>query len=316
MKTWLLALLMIWSASASGQEPIQRALAVTFDDLPFASVPTEDPAALEDMTQRLLQDAQHAKVPAVGFINEAKLYRQGVLDPSRVALLQHWLDAGFELGNHTYSHLSLNRSSLDAFEADVLRGEAVTRPLVESQGRSLRWFRHPFLHLGTTPEIRMVLQQFLDAHGYRVAPVTVNNAEWIFASAYARAQGQGNQEAVRRIGAAYVPYMDAVFRENEALALDLFGRPISHVLLLHANSLNADYFSQLADMLRGRGYRFVTLDEATKDPAYASLLGFGGPEGESWLERWGRHVGLRPSPEPAVPRFVVQWAGATAVRGY
>lgn len=316
MKRWLLTLSLILPFAAAAQLPVERTVAVTFDDLPFAAVPAENNTALEDMTARLLQGIQNAQVPATGFVNEAKLYHEGNLDPARVALLRSWLKAGFELGNHTYSHPSLNRVPLDSFQADLLRGETVTRPLMQTEGRSLRWFRHPFLHLGTTPEVHMAFQGFLAAHGYTIAPVTVNNSEWVFATAYARAQMQGNQEAAQQIGAAYVPYMEAVFSRVEQLALDLFGHPIPHVLVLHANALNADYFAALAAMLRQRGYRFVTVDEAIKNTAYTSPMGFSGLEGESWLEHWARYVGLRPPSPPPVPGLVTQWAGPVAYRGY
>jgi len=316
MKSWLLVLSLFLPVAASAQMPVERAVAVTFDDLPFASVPAEDDATLAGMTGRLLQSLQAAQVPAVGFVNESKLYREGSLEPARVELLRRWLDAGFELGNHTHSHLSLNRVPLDSFQADVLRGETVTRSLMDGAGRPLRWFRHPFLHLGKTAEVRAGFADFLAARGYRVAPVTVNNSEWIFAVAYARAQAQGDAESARRIGDAYVPYMEAAFARAEQLALDLFGRGIPHVLVLHANALNADRFSALAAMLRQRGYRFVTLDEALSDRAYVSALGLGAHEGESWLENWSRAAGLRPSQQAAVPAFVTQWAGPAAYRGY
>jgi peptidoglycan/xylan/chitin deacetylase (PgdA/CDA1 family) len=316
MNTWLLVLSLFFSLAAAAQPPLARAVAVTFDDLPFASVPAEDSAALAAMTGRLLQSLQTSQVSAVGFVNEAKLYREGSLDPARVELLRRWLGAGFELGNHTFSHPSLNRVALEAFEADVLRGETVTRPLADSAGRPLRWFRHPFLHVGKTLEVRTAFQDFLTARGYRVAPVTVNNSEWVFAVAYARALAQGDEASARRIGEAYAPYMEAVFARSEQMALDLFGRNIPHVLVLHANALNADYFSALAAMLQRRGYRFISLDEAMADNAYQSALGFSAHEGESWLENWSRVAGLRPFQQAVVPGFVTQWAGPAAYRGY
>jgi hypothetical protein len=110
--------------------------------------------------------------------------------------------------------------------------------------------------------------------------------------------------------------MQAAFARAEQLALDLFGRAIPHVVVLHANSLNADHFGALAAMLKQRGYRFISLDDALRDSAYASPLGLSGFEGESWLENWSRQVGLRPSQQPAVPDFVTRWAGQAAFRGY
>ncbi|MBW8327794.1 MAG: polysaccharide deacetylase family protein, partial [Thiobacillus sp.] len=286
------------------------------DPQPFAAVTPHDPATLYSITRHQLQHQQTTQVHAEGFDNEAKHHREGQPDPARVELLRSWLKAGFELGNHTYSHPSLNRVPLDVFQADLLQGEAVTRPLMQSEGRSLRWFRHPFLHRGKTAEVRSAFQDFLTAHGYCVAPVTVNNSEWVFAAAYARALAQGDEDAARRIGAAYVPYMDVVFAQAEQLTLDLFGRPIPHVLVLHANALNAEYFGALAAMLRQRGYRFISLDDALRDSAYASPAGSGGIEGESWLEGWARDAGLRPLQPPPVPGFVRQWAGPAAYRGY
>jgi len=312
----LFFLLCLLPFAASAAPPPDRTVAVTFDDLPFAAVPTEDDGYLETMTTRLLHSLQAEHVPAVGFVNESKLARDGTPDAVRIGLLRTWLQAGFELGNHTYSHPSLNRIPLAAFEADLLQGETVTRPLMQREGKTLRWFRHPFLHQRTTPEVRAAFRDFLTTHGYIVAPVTVNSPEWVFAAAYARAQAQGDEAAARRIGDAYVPYMQTVFAQAEQLALDLFARPIAHVLVLHANSLNADHFDALAAMLRQRGYRFVTLDDALKDPAYISPLGTNGAQGESWLEGWARQAGLRPPLPPPVPGFVTQWAGAAALRGY
>lgn len=319
MRLYSLLLALILPLATMAQAPMERTLAITFDDLPFASVPADDDASLERMTGQLLQSLQAAQVPAVGFVNEGKLYREGSLDPARVELLRRWVAAGFELGNHTYSHPSLNRLPLEAFEADVLRGESVTRPLLQSAGKPLRWFRHPFLHLGMTPAVRTAFQNFLASHGYTVAPVTVNNSEWVFAVAYARAQAQGDLDSARRIGEAYVPYMQTVFAHAEQLALDLFGRNIAQVLVLHANSLNADYFSALAAMLQQRGYRFITLDQALQDRAYLSPMpttASDGNEGESWLEIWSRAAGLRPSQQAPVPAFVQRWAGPAGLRGY
>ncbi|MCL5059934.1 MAG: hypothetical protein M1449_05145 [Candidatus Thermoplasmatota archaeon] len=203
---------------------------------------------------------------------------------------------------------------LDAFEADLLRCETVTRPLMQSEGRTLRWFRHPFLHLGTTHQVRTAFQEFLAAHGYVVAPVTVNHSEWEFAVAYARAQAQGDEDAARR-GAAHRRSLRALHGSGVRAGRAAGGRPIPHVLVLHANSLNAEYFGALAAMRGQRSYRFISLDDALRDSAYASPVGLSGIEGESWLERWAREAGLRPPQSPPMPGFVTQRAGPAAYRG-
>ena len=58
-----------------------------------------------------------------------KLYKPGEVD-ERMKALQMWLDSGFELGNHTYSHMSLNQNELKDWEDDVVQGESVLRILL------------------------------------------------------------------------------------------------------------------------------------------------------------------------------------------
>ena len=95
---------------------------------------------------RLLESVRKHGVPAVGFVNEGKLFARDA-GPSevegRTALLRMWLDAGLELGNHTYSHRDLNRLPLDEFQADVIRGEAVTRKLLAEREARCATFATP-----------------------------------------------------------------------------------------------------------------------------------------------------------------------------
>ena len=290
------------AAQASGQAgapPARREVAVTFDDLPTPYGEMED---MRRITTRLLASVKRNNVPAVGFVNEGKLYRRGEMD-ARADLLRAWLEAGMELGNHTFSHINLHRAPLEDYKDDVLRGETVTRMLLAERGLKLRYFRHPFLFTGTTPEYKKGLSDFLAARGYTVAPVTIDNGDYIFADVYFKAKKRGDEETARRVADAYVPYMESVFEHFERLSAETFGREVKHVLLLHANELNADRFDELAAMLRRRGYAFVTLEEALKDAAYAE------PDalhrtGVSWLHRWRLAKGLPIKWEPEAPKFV------------
>ncbi len=117
-------------------------VALTFDDLPTLSFSNDLPYQ-QQTTFELLAGLKAHHIPATGFVNESKL--EGKDGEARIALLAQWVDAGMDLGNHTYSHVSLNKTPVDAYVADVIRGETTTRALLLTRGRTLRWFRYPYL---------------------------------------------------------------------------------------------------------------------------------------------------------------------------
>ena len=68
----------------------------------------------------------------------------------------------------------------------------------------------------------------------------------------------------------------------------------------------------LVEATRRRGYRFVSLEEALRDPAYSHADGYEGRYGPSWLHRWAM-AEKKPETfyagEPEVPKWVMQLAG-------
>ena len=292
----------------------QRTVAVTIDDLPV-NPSSKDITTQTAITRKLLQAIKSHRVPAIGFVNEIKLRTNGERDERRVALLRMWLDAGLELGNHTYSHPDINRVPLDTFKEDVIRGEEVTTGLLKAKGRSMRYFRHPFLHSGNTIETKREFETFLAERGYRIAPVTIDNSEWIFALAYEKALTRGDKQMAKRVAEAYIPYMDQKFAYFEQQSMALFGYEMKQTLLIHANALNADYFDKLAQMIEKRGYKFISLDEALTDKAYTSPDTYAGSLGITWIHRWALTAGKDKDffrGEPRTPDFVLKEAGIAA----
>jgi hypothetical protein len=51
----------------------QRTIAVTIDDLPVIST-RSDLKSRQEITRKILQRISKAKIPAIGFVNENKLY--------------------------------------------------------------------------------------------------------------------------------------------------------------------------------------------------------------------------------------------------
>jgi peptidoglycan-N-acetylglucosamine deacetylase len=293
------------TAAAAAAAPAERAVAVTIDDLPApgGGLVQNTIAGLRENTEKLLAACRKAGVPVVGFVNEAKLAVSGESADDRAAreaVLKLWTDNGFELGNHTLTHGSLNQGTLDGFKQDVIDGEPVTRRLMEEKGGTLRYFRHPFLHVGTTLDVRRASEAFLVERGYTIAPVTVDGKDYIYASVYATAMRKGDKELAAKLAADYLRFSDEKFAFAEQTATRLMGRDINHVLLMHANAINADHFGALAAVIKKRGYRFITLEEALKDEAYKQPDTYAGTSGTTWLRHW-EHTAGKLSAESADP---------------
>jgi hypothetical protein len=157
---------------------------------------------------------------------------------------------------------------------------------------------------------KRALERFLDEHGYVVAPVTIDNDEYLYAFAYDRARARGDAALMRRLGQDYLRYMREVFQFYETLSARILGREIPQVLLLHANLLNSEYLDDLVEIMKLRGYRFVSLDDALKDQAYEQPDAYTGPDGISWIQRWAITRGVAPGEQPSAPEWVSREAQA------
>ncbi|MFD1142582.1 polysaccharide deacetylase family protein [Larkinella insperata] len=289
----------------------QKKIAITVDDLPGVTQFYRSPNGKTEMNQRLIRHFTTHRVPAIGFVVSQWLYGNDGLDPKQVNVLKIWLDAGLELGNHTFSHKDYTVISIPEYQDEVVRGEQITKQLVEQRGQPFRFFRHPFLRKGETPAKKDSLEQFLARRNYREAPVTVDNYDFMFSQAYDNALLKGDTATAAAVGRQYLDYMTDYVRYYEAQSDSLFGRPIPQVLLTHANTINAAYMGALLDRLAGRGYTFVSLDEALKDDAYRSADRYIGKGGISWIHRWALTRGKKGAffkGEPEVPASITQLA--------
>ncbi len=258
-------------------------VALTFDDLPIYG-PRGTVEDAQATTQALLASLKRHHLPATGFVNEIQL--DGADRAQRIALLASWLDAGMDLGNHSYSHLSLNHTPVEDYITDVARGEAVTSTLLAERTRKERWYRYPYLETGTTTAIRQRFEGWLAEHGYRIAPVSMENSDWEFADRYDEALARNDQAAADKVKAAYLDYTARVVAWYRSAALQLLGRRPAFVFLLHASRLNAASIDALAKILHKQQLHAVTLDDAMKDPAYGIADTYVGPDGDEWLTRW------------------------------
>jgi peptidoglycan/xylan/chitin deacetylase (PgdA/CDA1 family) len=296
MKKILLIFILLTSSAAFSQKKI----AITFDDLPSPHLELNDCIYTTDNLLKILKDNN---IKLTGFVNAGKTE----IDTNsiyRVAQLQKWLGDGHDLGNHTYAHSDIGRAGLLAYENDIIKGEPLVISLMEGVGKKMKYYRHPFLYTGKTVEQKDSLDKFLKERGYIVAPVTLDNSDWLFAACYFNAVKQNNKQLADSIAASYIEYMGMMTDFFENLSQEFLGRQINQILLVHANMLNADHFDKVITMFRNRGYEFISLDEAMTDLAYSM------PDGQmkwgrSWIHRWMLAQGLKTKPDPDEPQWIL-----------
>lgn len=297
MKTALASLLLVLGLFAAAAPPVAAQapatpatdsapadIAFTFDDLPALTI-VGDQAYVNDINRRLLAGLKRHHIPAIGFVNESKL--AAPFDRAQqIAVLKSWLDAGMMLGNHSFSHKSPNELSAADYVADIARGEQVIRPLIAAHGQKLGWYRYPYLETGSPAEKKAFIDHWLAEHGYRIAPVTMENSDWMFAEPYDDAVRRGDTAERDRIGEAYVAYTARMFSWYKQASQALFGRQIAFVMLMHATRINADNIDRIAALAAQYRLHPVTLPAAMRDKAYRTADNYTGNQGIEWLERY------------------------------
>jgi peptidoglycan/xylan/chitin deacetylase (PgdA/CDA1 family) len=278
-----------------------RAIAITVDDLPaarrsFPSELLEELSVFRSKNKKFLDRLRKHSTPFAGFVTEGWTPRAWPEDGLRT-ILDDWLDAGAELGNHTYSHPDLYTTPLDRYQADIVLGEAALGSALAERGKRMQFFRHPYLHTRKNHLDSKDLEAYLGRSGYRTAPVTVDTQDWIFAEIYAWALSRGDEPRQAEVKNGYLAYMTALFDHVEGASRETLGREPVQVLLIHASALNFDLIGELHDLIEGRGYDFVSLEEALEDEAYREEI----PPLGSWIHGWRavRNLEKRPDPAPA-----------------
>ncbi len=276
-------------------------MAITIDDLPFVGSPN----SAEDIfanTRKLMAPIKAQKIPVTGFVIGSGLAR--FPDDTSRSILKIWLDAGAELGNHTWTHPDYNHIPPEAYEAEILKNDAYLHKLLDPI--KINHFRAPYLHEGLNLASRHRLRSFLKEHGYQDGPVTFDDEDYLFAHVYNDALKKGDSATAERVYKEYVPYMESIVRFFEKRARAVLGRECAQILLIHASRLNARAMPDLIEMFRKRHYRFVSLKTALKDPAYRAPENYAGKSGFSWIHRWGLTKRMSVVWEPDTPAWIVK----------
>ena len=255
--------LVLLSSCAAPQRLGRPEIALTIDDLPVHG-PIPAGETPHGVATGVIKALTAAHVPAYGFVNAHWTAEQ----PETLDVLKAWRAAGLELGNHGWAHRHLSEMTVADFERELVRNEPVLRPL----GGDWHWFRYPFLDEGEDAAKRTAAREVLALRGYRVAAVTMDFSDWQWTAPYARCRTVGNAAAIAQLEQMYLQAAGEGIAYSRSLSRKLYGRDIPFVLLLHDSAFEARMLPRLIQVYRSAGFRFVTLPDAERDPAYADQL--------------------------------------------
>ncbi|RIX83303.1 polysaccharide deacetylase family protein [Acidovorax cavernicola] len=249
----LFALLIVLSSSGV----LAQTLALTFDD---GLNPLKEPAA-PSWNRQILETLHDAGVTSMVF---PALVRTG--QAQGLDLIRDWARAGHGIGNHTSQHRSLGSPQvpLADFISDVKEADAV---LSRIPGWT-KMLRFPYLKEGDTLAKRDGMRLWMQAAGYRAAPVSIDASDWYYNQAYAAWLDEGNADKANRVKAAYIEHLLDRAAYYDGLARQVLGRSPKHVMLLHTSRINAAALGELITAFRVRGWSFIAANTAFDDPIY------------------------------------------------
>lgn len=205
-----------------------------------------------------------------------------------VEFAREWAKHGHELANHSYQHWNFHSSdvTLEAFIHDAEKNEAL---LSELPGWRKR-YRFPYLKEGNTTEKRDGMRTWLTRRGYQSGAVTIDTSDWYYDKRLREWMDENPGESPTAFRAPYIEHLLARASAYSALANDVIGRDIDHVILLHTNRINAYFISEVVARFRAAGWQIIEPEAAYKDPIYLESPNVM-PAGESLIWSLAKQAG-------------------------
>jgi beta-lactamase regulating signal transducer with metallopeptidase domain/peptidoglycan/xylan/chitin deacetylase (PgdA/CDA1 family) len=281
-----------------------RKLAIGFVSIPPVDRTANAPKDSDATARMLIDKLKMHKVPAIGFLQGGMISDGENLFPVRANIARMWIDAGFEVGLGGFKHIGLYHTPVDEYIANIEKNERVAKRLIGDMGNPPRYFSYPYLNTGRSAADRAKVEAWLASRGYTPVKYTFDNQEWMYSYAYDMARNDNDVNTMNEIRTAYLDYIGKMFDHYEAYSQEMFGRDIAQTMVLTPSRLITDTADEFFAMTAKRGYTFITVDEAQKDPAYRTPEDFYGKAGISWFERWSMAKGKTLRDEPPIDDLV------------
>jgi peptidoglycan/xylan/chitin deacetylase (PgdA/CDA1 family) len=249
------------------------------DDLPVNGMLPPGVTRAET-TKNVLAILKKRHVPPVyGFVNAKKL--EGNADGAEA--LKLWA-AAEPVGNHTYSHMDLEQNPAEAFEREIEENEPALELLAAKD--NWHWLRYPYLREGDTVEKRRAVRAYLKARGYRIAQVSLDWEDYLWNGAYARCAAKNDAKSIAWLRSSYLNTASEFLDLGREQAKLIYGHDINHVLLMHLGAFSSAILPEALDLLKKKGFKLVTLEEAESDAAYEGDPDVGLHDAGTLLDQW------------------------------
>lgn len=187
-----------------------------------------------------------------------------ITERNSLELVRQWGLNGHAIGNHTYQHAPLSESDTGQYIADLARAH---NHLKNIPGWCPR-VRFPFLDEGGNDEQHNQAMSWLAQHDYGVAAATILIPDWHWETQYLQLLEQPKQERVLYLVRDYIRQVLAQARAQDRNWTKQLKRRPTHVLLLHANYINAAILGDLMTALKADGWQIVDAHQALNDPVH------------------------------------------------
>lgn len=241
---FVLLLLATLSALSYAQK---REIAITIDDLPFVG------ESQNFHLNMIIKTLKNNEVPATGFVIGKEV------TPKNMKMLHKFHDAGLGLGNHTYSHLNLNRVTTETYIHEIDAADKILLPVMTEP----KYFRYPYLAMSQGSKKDEILQHLISKN-YQIAPITIDSKDFLFNQIL-----YAVPEKERRgfLGVLKQCYIDFIWQQT--LKAEEHNRLANktdqaQILLIHANLLNAYVLPDIINLYKQNGFTFISLEEALK----------------------------------------------------
>ena len=99
---------------------------------------------------------------------------------------------------------------------------------------------------------------------------------------------------------AYLGYLDDIVKYREQSLSGMMGRPVSQIILLHANPINSCCQDRVIGVLEKQNYHFISLGETLQDSVYRTFCTWT-PKEQGHYKQWVQK-GM-PAPGDPLPKI-------------